>query len=31
LTFTYRFSQGQNLKIRQSGGAETEQKRVKVN
>jgi iron complex outermembrane recepter protein len=31
LTFTYRFSQGQNLKIRPSGGAETEQKRVKVN
>ncbi len=31
LTFTYRFTKGQNLKVRQSGGAEIEQKRVKAN
>ncbi len=29
LSFSYRFSKGQNLKVRTSGGSETEQKRVK--
>lgn len=29
LSFSYRFSKGQNLKVRQSGGSESEQKRVK--
>ena len=29
LAFAYRFSKGQNLKVRQSGGSESEQKRVK--
>jgi iron complex outermembrane recepter protein len=29
LSFSYRFSKGQNLKVRQSGASETEQKRVK--
>jgi iron complex outermembrane recepter protein len=31
LVFTYRFTKGQNLKIRTSGGAENEVKRVKTN
>ena len=30
LSFSYRFSKGNNLKIRQSGGSETEQSRVKI-
>jgi iron complex outermembrane recepter protein len=30
LAFSYRFSKGQNLKIRQSGASESEQKRVKT-
>ncbi|MCU0353319.1 MAG: TonB-dependent receptor family protein [Cytophagales bacterium] len=30
LSFSYRFSKGQNLKVRQSGGSESEQKRVKT-
>ena len=30
LAFSYRFSKGQNLKVRQSGGSESEQKRVKT-
>lgn len=30
LSFSYRFSKGDNVKVRQSGSAETEQKRVKV-
>jgi iron complex outermembrane recepter protein len=29
LSFSYRFSKGQNLKVRQSGASESEQKRVK--
>lgn len=29
LSFSYRFSKGQNLKVRPSGGSESEQKRVK--
>ena len=29
LAFSYRFSKGQNLKVRSSGGSESEQKRVK--
>lgn len=29
LAFSYRFSKGQNLRVRQSGGSESEQKRVK--
>ena len=29
VSFSYRFSKGQNLKVRQSGGSESEQKRVK--
>jgi iron complex outermembrane recepter protein len=30
LAFSYRFSKGQNLRVRQSGGSESEQKRVKT-
>lgn len=30
LSFSYRFSKGNNLKVRQSGGSETEQSRVKI-
>lgn len=30
LSFSYRFSKGDNVKVRQSGSADTEQKRVKV-
>lgn len=30
VSFSYRFNKGQNLKVRQSGGSETEQKRVKA-
>jgi iron complex outermembrane recepter protein len=30
LAFSYRFSKGQNLKVRASGGSESEQKRVKT-
>lgn len=30
LSFSYRFNKGQNLKVRQNGGSESEQKRVKV-
>lgn len=30
LSFTYRFSKGQNLRVRQSGSSDSEQKRVKV-
>lgn len=30
LSFSYRFSKGNNLKIRNSGGSETEQNRVKI-
>jgi iron complex outermembrane recepter protein len=30
IAFGYRFTQGQNLKLRQTGGADNEQKRVKV-
>lgn len=30
LSFSYRFSKGENLKVRESGGSETEQERVKI-
>ncbi|WP_337041433.1 TonB-dependent receptor [Emticicia sp. 17c] len=30
VSFSYRFSKGQNLRVRQNGGSESEQKRVKV-
>lgn len=30
LSFSYRFSKGNTLKVRQSGGSETEQSRVKI-
>lgn len=30
LSFSYRFNKGQNLRVRQNGGSESEQKRVKV-
>jgi iron complex outermembrane recepter protein len=30
LSFSYRFSKGQNLKLRQTGASETEQKRIKT-
>lgn len=30
LAFSYRFSKGQNLKVRQTGASESEQKRVKT-
>ena len=30
LSFSYRFNKGKSLKVRQNGGSESEQKRVKV-